>query len=173
MALAINWTEHDGLSPREQYDQAGQIIDEAKAAASRRRARIAHDLFQKRGAEQAASILGITDKRVYQLAARYRSVQDEVYDNIPGRQISSYGLLDEVTEQYGISEREAHEAIHAALEQLIDIGGEGQVVIARRAARPELLKSNPQDLDIRYWLIVRTESVDEIREALAAQYAPE
>ncbi|MGH8917169.1 MAG: hypothetical protein ACRD0H_02315 [Actinomycetes bacterium] len=173
MALTINWAEHDGLTPREQYDRAIEIIDEAKAAAASRRARIAHDLFQEHGAAEAASILGISDKRVYQLAARYRAAQPEVYDNIPGRQISSYYLLDEITEKYGIDEREAHEAIHAALQQIVDIDGEDQVVIARRAARPELLKDNPRDLDVRYWLIVRAESVDEIREALAAQYAAE
>ncbi|MFE2563095.1 hypothetical protein [Streptomyces mirabilis] len=173
MALIIDWTGQETLSPREQYDQAGQIIDEAKAAAAARRARIAHDLMQQHGAQDAASILGISDKRVYLLAARYREAQPEICDNHPGRSITGYDLLDEIEERYGLSRREAHEAIHAALQQLIDIDGEDQVVVARRPQRPELLKSNPHALDVRYWLVVRAESVDEIREALAAQYADE
>ena len=173
MALTINWADHDNLGPREQYDQAGQIIDEAKAAAAARRARIAHDLMQQHGAQEAASILGISDKRVYQLATRYREAQPEICDNFPGRSIASYDLLDEVEEHYGLSRRDAHEAIHAILQQLIDIDGEDQVVIARRPQRPKLLKSNPHDLGVRYWLVVRAECVDEIREALAAQYAAE
>lgn len=173
MALTINWADHDKLSPREQYDQAGQIIDEAKAAAATRRARIAHDLMQQHGAQKAASILGISDKRVYQLAARYREAQPVIASIIHGRSVHSYDLLDEVEEQYGLGRQEAHEAIHAALQQLVDIDGEDQVVIARTPIRPELLKDNPRDLDVYYWLTVRAESVDEIREALAAQFAAE
>lgn len=173
MGLHIDWTDHAKLTPREQYDAAGQIIDEAKAAAAARRARIAHDLMQQHGAQEAASILGITDKRIYQLAARYRDAQPEICDNFPGRAIAAYDLLDEVEERYGLGRRDAHEAIHAALQQLIDIDGEDEVVIARRPQRPELLKSNPHDVDVRYWLVVRAECVDEIREALAAQYAAE
>jgi hypothetical protein len=173
MALSINWAEHGGLEPREQYDQAGLIIDEAKAAVAARRARIAHDLMQQHGAQETARILGISDKRVYQLATRYREAQPEICDNFPGRSIASYDLLEEVEERYGMSRRDAHESIHAMLQQLIDVDGEDQVVIARRPQRPELLKSNPHDLDVRYWLVVRAECVDEIREALAAQYATE
>lgn len=173
MVLTIDWTGQEKLGPREQYDQAGQIIDEAKAAAAARRARIAHDLMQQNGAQEAARILGISDKRVYQLATRYREAQPEICDNFPGRSIASYDLLEEVCERYGLSRRDAHEAIHAMLQQLIDIDGADQVVIARRPQRPELLKSNPRDLDVRYWLVVRAECVDEIREALAAQFAAE
>jgi hypothetical protein len=173
MALTIDWAQHDSLTPREQYDQAGQIIDEAKAAAAERRARIAHDLMQQHGAQEAAEVLGISDKRVYQLAARYREAQPVIASLIHGRTVNGYDLLDEVQEQYGLGRQEAHEAIHAALQQLLDIDGEDQVIIARTPIRPELLKDNPHDLDVYYWLTVRAESVDEIREALAAQYASE
>ncbi|MFI8872432.1 hypothetical protein [Streptomyces sp. NPDC055243] len=173
MALHIDWTEHDNLSPREAYDAAGKIIDEAKTAVAARRDRIAHDLLQEHGAEEAATTLGISKTRVYGLAARYRDAQPEIFDNFPGRQIASYDLLDEVMDQYGLGKREAHEAIHAYLQQLVDLGEEGQVVIAARPARPELLKDNPQDLDVRYWYIVRAETVDEIREALTLHYAAE
>ncbi|MWA08802.1 hypothetical protein [Streptomyces sp. BA2] len=173
MALHIDWTEHDKLTPREAYDAAGGLIDEAKAAVAARRDRIAHDLVQEHGAEETATILGISRTRVYGLAARYRDAQPVIYDDFPGREIASYDLLTEVMEQYGISKREAHEAIHAYLAQLVDIDGEGQVVIAHHPARPKLLKDNPQDLDVRYWLTVRAESIDEIREALALHYAAE
>lgn len=170
-ALAIDWTAHSGLTPREQYDAAGTIIDDAKAATAARRARIAHDLMQQHGAQETAGILGISDKRVYQLAARYRETQPVIASLIHGRSVHGYDLLDEVEERYGLGRQEAHEAIHAALQQLVDIDGEDQVVVARTPMRPELLKGNPRDLDVYYWLTVRTESVDEIREALAAQFA--
>lgn len=173
MGLHIDWTDTDHLTPREQYDTAGTLIDEAKAAVAARRARIAYDLMQQHGAQETASILGISDKRVYQLAARYRDAQPVICDNSPGRSIATYDLLDEVEERYGLGHREAHEAIHALLEQLVSIDGEERVVIDRRPQRPELLKSNPSDLDVRYWLTVRAESVDDIRAALEAQYAAE
>ncbi|MGW7688840.1 helix-turn-helix domain-containing protein [Streptomyces asiaticus] len=172
-ALTIDWAAHDGLTPREQYDAAGGIIDSAKAAAAARRARIAHDLAQQHDAKEAARILGISRARVYALAERYRDTQPVIADDFPGRSIARYDLLTEVEDQYGLSTREAHEAIHAHLQSLIDIDGEDEVVIARTPQRPELLKSNPNDLDVRMWLTVRAESVDEIREALAAQYADE
>lgn len=170
-ALAIDWAAHDTLTPREQYDAAGDIIDQAKAAAAARRARIAHDLAQQHGAKEAARILGISATRVYALADRYRESQPVIADNFPGRSIARYDLLDKVEDRYGLSTREAHEVIHAVLQQLIDVDGEEQVVIARTPQRPELLKSNPNDVDVRYWLTVRAESVGEILEALAAQYA--
>lgn len=170
-ALAIDWTAHATLTPREQYDAAGTVIDDAKAAAAARRSRIAHDLAQEHGAKEAASILGISGARVYALADRYRESQPVIADDFPGRSIARYDLLDEVEDQYGLSTRDAHEAIHAVLQQLIDIDGEDQVVIARTPQRPELLKSNPNNVDVRYWLTVRAESVDEIREALTVQYA--
>lgn len=170
-ALTIVWTTHDGLTAREQYDAAGTIIDAAKAAAAARRSRIAHDLAREHGAKEAASILGISATRVYALAERYRLAQPIIADNFPGRSIARYDLLDEVEEQYGLSAREAHEAIHAVLQQLFDIDGEDQVVIARTPQRPELLTMNEGNVDVRYWLTVRAESVDEIREALAVEYA--
>lgn len=172
-ALTIDWDAHAGLTPREQYDAAGTVIDDAKAAAAARRARIAHDLAQQHGAKAAAAILGITATRVYALADRYRAAQPVIADHVPGRSITGYDLLDEVEARYGLGRREAHEVIHAYLQQLIDADGEDQVVIARTPQRPELLKSNPGDVDVRYWLTVRVESVDEIREALAAQYPDE
>lgn len=170
-ALAIDWTTHDGLTPREQYDAAGTVIDDAKAAAAARRSRIAHDLAREHGAKEAAGILGISATRVYALAERYRDAQPVIADDSPGRSVARYDLLDEVEERHGLGTREAHEAIHAVLQQLFDIDGEDEVVIARTPQRPELLKSNPNDVDVRYWLTVRAESVDEILEALTAQYA--
>jgi len=172
-ALVIDWAAHATLTPREQYDAAGDIIDEAKAAAAARRSRIAHDLARQHGAKEAARILGISATRVYALVDRYRESQPVIADNFPGRSIARYDLLGEVEERYGMGAREAHEAIHALLQNLIEVDGEDQVVIARTPQRPALLKSNPGDVDVRYWLTVRAESVDEIREALATQYADE
>nr|WSX25546.1 hypothetical protein OG690_38330 [Streptomyces tubercidicus] len=171
MALTIDWTEHDNRTPREQYDQAGAIIDEAKAAAAARRARIAHDLMQESGAQEAASLLGVSDKRIYQLATRYRQSQPVVASNNPGRLIYNYDLLDQVIEQTNMDKREAHDSIHALLDQLVEIDGEAAVVIHQEPVQPELLKSNPSDLDIYYWVTIRQEAADLILEQLAAQHA--
>lgn len=173
MALHIDWTEHDELTPREAYDAAGKLIDEAKAAVAARRDRIAHDLQQEHGAEESASILGISKTRVYALAARYRDAQPRVCDNFPGRTIARSDVLDEVMEASGLGTREAHEALHAYLEQLIGLDGREQVVIDTVPIRPELETFNPNDLDRRQWLIVRREYVDLILEQLTAQHAAE
>lgn len=170
MALNIDWTEYGNLTPREQYDAAGELIDEVKALVAARRCRIAHDLALEHGAIEAASVLGISDKRVYQLAARYRESQPVVASRIPGRSIHSYDLLDEVMEATRLGKQEAHDAIHALLDQMVDEDGEDAVILHRQAIRPELLKSNPQDLDVYYWLTVRQESADMIRESLTAEH---
>jgi hypothetical protein len=44
------------------------------------------------------------------------------------------------------------------------------VVISDVPSQPELLDSNPGDLDIRYWWIITHEAAQEIREAFAAVY---
>ncbi|MFD9075333.1 hypothetical protein [Streptomyces lasiicapitis] len=173
MALTIDWTQHDQLSPRERYAAAGALIDEAKAAAAARRERIAHDLQQEHGAPDAAGILEISDKRIYQLAARYRDAQPKICDNDPGRSITRYDLLDEVEDRCGLGTREAHEAIHAHLEQLIADDGEDEVVIARVPIRPKLEDANPHDVDRRQWLIVRREYAETILEALTVEHGAE
>lgn len=172
-ALTVDWDRHHNLTPREQYAAAAAIIDEAKSAAAARTARIAHDLLRQEGAKEAAQTLGISAARLYKLAARYRDSQPVIGDNHPGRSIATYDLLDEVEEQYGLGRREAHEAIHALLDSLIHDDGENEVIVAREPMHPELLKSNPHDRDVRYWLTIRSEAADQIREALAAQYASE
>lgn len=167
MTLNINWAEHNSLTPREAYDAAGDVIDEAKAAAGARRARIAHDLAQEHGAQEAAQILGISDKRVYELAGRYRKSQPVIASINPGRSIATYDLLDEVMEKSGMDRRTAHESIHNLVDQLIDIDGQDAVVIDRQPMRPELLKANPHDVDIYYWITIREEAAAAIREQLA------
>ncbi|MFH8627741.1 hypothetical protein ACH4A8_38640 [Streptomyces vietnamensis] len=93
----------------------------------------------------------------------------EIFDNFPGRSFSNYDLLDEVTEKYGIERREAHDSIHAFLDQIIDIDGD-EVILKREATHPELLRDNPRDLDIRYWLTISDETADTIRNSFAAVY---
>jgi hypothetical protein len=94
----------------------------------------------------------------------------EIFAQNHGRSISSYDLLDEVQEAYGLSQADAHNAIHAMLTGIVE-ASDGSVIIDRRPVRPELLESNPNDLDITYWLTVSDETATEIREALAALYA--
>jgi hypothetical protein len=95
----------------------------------------------------------------------------EIYNQNYGRSISSYELLDETRETYGLSRQDAHDAIHAMLSGIIETDGEETVILGRTPVRPELLTSNPQDVDIDQWITVSDETADAIREALAAVYA--
>ncbi|MFJ5819315.1 hypothetical protein ACIQGT_36305 [Streptomyces sp. NPDC093108] len=95
----------------------------------------------------------------------------EIYNQNYGRSISSYELLDETRETYGLSRQDAHDAIHAMLSGIIEIDGEETVILDRTPGRPELLTSNSQDVDIDQWITVSDETADAIREALAAVYA--
>lgn len=91
-----------------------------------------------------------------------------IASNIPGRAISSYDLLDELQEQYGLTRRETHEGIHAVLDQLADVGD--TPVVDQQPMRPELLASNHQDVDVYYWITITDEAADDIRETFAATH---
>lgn len=91
----------------------------------------------------------------------------EIYSQTHGRAISSYDLLDEI-ERYGLTRREAHDAIHAILDGLI--ADDPGVILDRRPARPELDHANPYDRDRDEWLTISDETADAIREALTATY---
>ncbi|MEU8760634.1 hypothetical protein [Streptomyces sp. NPDC048659] len=93
----------------------------------------------------------------------------EIFDNFPGRSFSNYDLLDEITKKHGLDRREAHDSINVFLAQIIAIDGD-DVVLKREAANPELLRDNPRDLDVRYWLTISDETADMIRESFAAVY---
>lgn len=94
----------------------------------------------------------------------------DIYAGKPGRAIGTYDLLAEITDTYGLDRREAHDGIHAFLDQIVDIDGD-DAIIASAPVRPELLVSNEHDLDIDYWLTVSDETADSIREAFAAAYS--
>ncbi|MFC8491767.1 hypothetical protein ACFUJU_13390 [Streptomyces sp. NPDC057235] len=93
----------------------------------------------------------------------------EIYDDFPGRGFSNYDLLDELVEKYGLDRREAHESIHAFLNQIVDIDGDG-VILKREPVNPQLLVSNPRDLDIRHWLTISDSAANDIRNSFAAVY---
>jgi len=94
----------------------------------------------------------------------------DIYTGKTGRAISSYDLLDEMQETYGLDRREAHESITAFLAQIIDIDGEDNVVEMTRAVQPELLLDNPSDLDVDYWTTITAAAADDIRNTFAATY---
>lgn len=71
MGLVIDWTEYEKLTPREEYDAIGKLIDEVKAAVAARRAEIAHDVAMQLGDEDAGRVLGISRQRVGQLRTRH------------------------------------------------------------------------------------------------------
>jgi len=96
----------------------------------------------------------------------------EIASNNRGRTIPPYELLDETTQTYGISRREAHDAIHAFVDQLIADDGQENVITSQRPIRPQLEKDNPYDRDRDQWLTLTPEATHTIRTALAATYAP-
>lgn len=91
-----------------------------------------------------------------------------IASNIPGRAISSYDLLDELQERHGLTRRETHEGIHAYLDQLAGLGD--NPVVDQQPMRPELLTSNPQDVDVYYWITITDEAAQDIRDSFAATY---
>lgn len=95
----------------------------------------------------------------------------EIASHIPGRSVHDYDLLDDVMEVTGLGASEAHASIHAMLDDVIAIEGEDEVIRSKRPIRPELLTYNPGMVDVYWWLAVRQETADEIRDALAATYA--
>lgn len=96
----------------------------------------------------------------------------EIFCNTNGRALSRYDLLDDIQNLTGLPRTEAHAAIHAILEQLVDIDGD-DIILSTRPDRPELLQANPHDLDINTWLTIADSTAQEIRDALAAQHATE
>ncbi|HEY6115127.1 MAG TPA: hypothetical protein VI172_04135 [Candidatus Dormibacteraeota bacterium] len=94
----------------------------------------------------------------------------EIFEGMTGRNISNYDLLDETTEKYGVDRAEAHEAITAMLQGIVEADGQ-DVILDRQPVRPHLLDSNPGDVDVNHWLTVSDETANEIREALASVYA--
>ncbi|MFF8250142.1 hypothetical protein [Streptomyces griseus] len=69
---------------------------------------------------------------------------------------------------YGLDKATAHEAITAFLSGLTE--DDPALILERTPVRPELLKGNPQDVDIDHWVTVSDETADHIRGALAASF---
>ncbi|MFI0900544.1 hypothetical protein [Streptomyces sp. NPDC020983] len=86
-----------------------------------------------------------------------------------GRAIHNYDLLDELQDRYGLTRRETHDAIHQFLDDLDGLGDD--VEVSRTPIEPGLLKHNPRDLDVYYWVEITDAAADSIREAFAATYA--
>lgn len=97
----------------------------------------------------------------------------DIFTGSTGRSISTYDLLDEMQEAHGLDRRQTHESILAFLTQLVDIDGEDNVIESTRPVRPELLESNPADVDVDYWTTISDAAADDIRDAFAAAYPAE
>ncbi|MFI1579997.1 hypothetical protein [Embleya sp. NPDC020630] len=93
----------------------------------------------------------------------------EIASHIPGRAVPTYDLLNDMRHYVG-SDREAHDAIHAYLGQIVDIDGEDTTILSRRAMRPELLEMNANDVDVYWWLTISDDAEQTIRDAFAAAY---
>lgn len=94
----------------------------------------------------------------------------DIYSQNHGRGLSGYDLLDQIEEQFHLSRTDAHDAIHAMLNGIIEAEGES-VILNRRPARPELLTDDAPDVDIDHWLTISDETAAEICEALVSAYS--
>ncbi|ROQ69159.1 hypothetical protein EDD93_3656 [Streptomyces sp. 840.1] len=94
----------------------------------------------------------------------------DIFEGMTGRGLISYDLCDEAMETYGLTQREAHEAISAFVQGLAD--DDSAIILDRQPTRPELLVNNPGDVDVDYWVTVSDETADHIRGALAASFEP-
>lgn len=86
----------------------------------------------------------------------------------PGRALPVYDLLDEIADATGMSRADAHAAIHATLDQIVDIDGADNVIVGQRPQRPDLDQHNPNDLDRNSWITITDTAAQEIRDALIA-----
>ncbi|OPC84260.1 hypothetical protein B4N89_27990 [Embleya scabrispora] len=93
----------------------------------------------------------------------------EIASHRTGRTIHPYDLLDDMRKYVG-SDREAHDAIHSFLADIIAIDGEGATIISKRPIRPDLAEDNPSDLDTYSWITISDNAEQAIREAFAATY---
>lgn len=91
----------------------------------------------------------------------------KIASHAQGRGGYRYELLEEIAERYGLTNAQASETIQETLRQLREIDGDG-IILDQQPIRPQLLESNPSDLDVDYWLFVSQATADEIREAIAA-----
>ncbi|WP_432077789.1 hypothetical protein [Streptomyces sp. YPW6] len=94
----------------------------------------------------------------------------DIFQGMTGRSISTYDLLDETMEAYGLDKATAHEAITAFLNSLVE--DDPALILERTPVRPELLEFNPTSLDVDHWVTVSDETADHIRGALAASFEP-
>ncbi|MET9396270.1 hypothetical protein [Kitasatospora sp. NPDC002965] len=85
-----------------------------------------------------------------------------------GRALPCYDLLDEITDATGTSRSDAHAAIHALLADIVGIDGEDAVILSQRPQRPDLVQSNPHDLDIDHWVTITDDAAQTIRAVLTA-----
>ncbi|TRV72585.1 hypothetical protein FKN01_29815 [Streptomyces sp. 130] len=88
----------------------------------------------------------------------------DIYEGMTGRELASYDLLDEAMTAHNLTQRNAHEAITALLQDLV---ADNQDLILDR--RPVRTVTAP-GVDHNHWLTVSDETADHIREALAAIY---
>nr|BEK68871.1 hypothetical protein KPHV_60980 [Kitasatospora purpeofusca] len=92
----------------------------------------------------------------------------EIASHNPGRALPVYDLLDEITDATGMNRVDAHAAIHATLDQIVDIDGEDNVILGQRPQRPDLEQHNPNSLDRNSWITITDTAAQEIRDALIA-----
>ncbi|MGW1015617.1 hypothetical protein [Streptomyces niveus] len=92
----------------------------------------------------------------------------EIFEGATGRSISTYDLLDEAMDTYGLDKATAHEAIAAFLSGMAQ--DDPAIILDRTPTRPELVQDNPNNLDTTHWLTVSDATANHIREALAASF---
>ncbi|MGW1174541.1 hypothetical protein ACWD4P_12575 [Kitasatospora sp. NPDC002543] len=96
----------------------------------------------------------------------------DIYSHTGNRTIATYPLLSDVQTITGLDRDQAHNLIHATLDQLIAEDGEDNVIVTQRPDRPKLAANNPRDLDVTHWTTITDDAAEFVR-ATAAEYEPE
>lgn len=162
----------DFASPEDEYQG---LLARAKEAVTRRLDEIAYDMDRTYGSKRAAERLGVSQQLVIRRRNDHKrklmhqpAADNEIATYFPGRGVPGhYPLLERVMETHDMGASEAHEAIHAYLDQLIGLDGRDAVVLSERPIRPELAESNPGDVDVHYWLTIDAEAIAFIEDAIA------
>lgn len=90
----------------------------------------------------------------------------EIFCQTHGRALVGYDLLEQVQEACGMERREAHDSIHAMLDDLVQ--DDAGVILDRVPVRPELEVANPHSLDRDTWLVVSDDTARTVLAALTA-----
>lgn len=177
--IHIDYTALDRLPAEARYREAGKAIEQARQAVSDTSAyrdRVVAEMVEEyggRGGQAAAAHrLDLYSAQINTHLKRHRertmtADENEIYRYHRGAgSVARYPLLERVVERHDLDIEDAHAAILAALDQIIDLDGEDNVIESERPVHPGREHHNPTSLDRPRWVTVTPETVEAIEEAL-------